>query len=226
VEPLPWNLDSIVVSRAREAPDLLDLGTGGGEWLAGLEYRPARTVATESWAPNVPVARRRLEPIGIQVVRAEAARDNVDQEAGESSGRLPFPDDSFHLVVSRHEAYVAAEVARVLVRAGRFVTQQVSAEDEFARLLGLPQPEIGGFPLELARRQLQEAGFDVVESGEGRQLISFADVGALTWYLKAVPWALPSFQPQEVRDALRLLHDSGARLETVLYGFWLEAVYR
>jgi hypothetical protein len=52
---LPWNYDALVLSRARTSPDLLDLGTGGGEWLAGLPHRPDRTVATES--DNV-VARR------------------------------------------------------------------------------------------------------------------------------------------------------------------------
>ncbi|MDQ3823081.1 MAG: class I SAM-dependent methyltransferase, partial [Actinomycetota bacterium] len=47
---LPWDFTAIVVERARRSPDLLDLGTGGGEWLASLPHRPPRTVATEGWA--------------------------------------------------------------------------------------------------------------------------------------------------------------------------------
>lgn len=70
---LPWNFDEIVASHAHTASDLLDIGTGGGEWLAGLGARPARTVATESWPPNIEVAGRRLRPLGITVVATEPA---------------------------------------------------------------------------------------------------------------------------------------------------------
>ena len=47
-DPLPWNYTAAVLERALGSPDLLDLGTGGGEWLASLAYRPALTVATEA----------------------------------------------------------------------------------------------------------------------------------------------------------------------------------
>ena len=47
-QPLPWDYTATVVEHARSSPDLLDLGTGGGEWLAELSYRPPRTVATEA----------------------------------------------------------------------------------------------------------------------------------------------------------------------------------
>jgi cyclopropane fatty-acyl-phospholipid synthase-like methyltransferase len=67
--PLPWDYTATVLEHARRSPDLLDLGTGGGEWLAALPYRPARTVATEAWPPNVSVARGRLKPLGTEVVR-------------------------------------------------------------------------------------------------------------------------------------------------------------
>ena len=50
ITPLPWDFNKIVASHAAMAPDLLDLGTGGGEWLAGLRARPACTVATEGMA--------------------------------------------------------------------------------------------------------------------------------------------------------------------------------
>jgi hypothetical protein len=33
-DPLPWDYTAAVVNAARHSPDLLDLGTGGGEWLA------------------------------------------------------------------------------------------------------------------------------------------------------------------------------------------------
>jgi hypothetical protein len=61
---LPWDFGEIVSEYARQSPDMLDMGTGGGEWLSSLPYRPPRTVATESWPPNVSVAKNRLTPLG------------------------------------------------------------------------------------------------------------------------------------------------------------------
>src|SRR5690348_6076364 len=66
--PPPWDFATIVEHHVQLVADLLDLGTGGGEWLASRPSRPARTVATEAWPPNVEVARRRLEPLGVEVV--------------------------------------------------------------------------------------------------------------------------------------------------------------
>src|SRR5215210_1624499 len=225
-EPLPWDFDALVDGRARAAPDLLDLGTGGGEWLSSLPYRPPRTVATEAWPSNVAVAAARLAPLGIDVVQVEPARENVEQAARETSGRLPFPADAFHLIVSRHESYVPAEIARVLVPGGSFLTQQLApGSDELARLLDTAAPATSTFELDLAVRQLEAAGLEVTDCAEGRQTVTFADVGALAWYLRAIPWALPRFDPDSFRDKLRKLHESDEPLQASLYGFWLEAVH-
>jgi SAM-dependent methyltransferase len=226
VEPLPWDFDAIVAEAAQESPDLLDLGTGGGEWLSSLSQRPARTVATEAWPQNVSVAEQRLRPLGIEVVQVEAARDNVDQEPHERTG-LPFSDASFHLIVSRHESYVATEIARVLARGGHFLTQQLTAgSDQFAELLGVTRSEAPVFRLELAIAQLEAAGLQVLDRAEGLQLVTFADVGALAWYLKAIPWTLPDFTPALFESELHRLHESKDSLEARLYAFWLDAVYR
>ena len=103
--------------------------------------RPARTVATETWPPNVDVAGRRLRPLGITVVRTDPAPDNVDQAEDETRGRLPFPDDSFALATSRHTSLVAGEVARVLDFDGAFLTQQVGGayETSIARSICRPR---------------------------------------------------------------------------------------
>jgi SAM-dependent methyltransferase len=226
VEPLPWNFDAIVLAQAESSPDLLDLGTGGGEWLSRLPHRPARTVATEAWPPNLAVAEERLRPLGIDVVQVEPARDNVEQDPGEQTSLLPFPDASFHLVVSRHESYVADEIARVLTRGGHFLTQQLApGSHDFARLLGISRPRAPVFRLDLAIGQLVAAGLHVVEGAEGVQMVAFADVGALAWYLRAIPWTVPGFTPASYETELRELHGTNAPLEARLYAFWLDAVY-
>jgi len=206
---LPWDYDALVLHHARSSPDLLDLGTGGGEWLAALAYRPSRSVATEAWAPNADVARARLGPLGVTVVWAESAPDNVDQGEDEQRGRLPFPAESFQLVVCRHEAFVPKEIARILVTGGHFVTQQVGGQyDDFHRLLGLQPPARPAreWNLALATAQLEAGGLQILASAEGVETTSFADVGALVWYLKAVPWAVPGFSARERLSSLRDLH--------------------
>lgn len=57
-----WSYPDLARSAIRESGRLLDLDTGGGEMLAGLAPLPKYTVATEGWAPNVTVARKRLQP--------------------------------------------------------------------------------------------------------------------------------------------------------------------
>jgi hypothetical protein len=76
-ESLPWNYPARAAVLAGSARTMLDMGTGGGEALSRLATRARRTVATEAWPPNVPVAGRRLLPLGIPVIQAEGARDNM-----------------------------------------------------------------------------------------------------------------------------------------------------
>jgi SAM-dependent methyltransferase len=207
---LTWDYDGIVLRLAQASPDLLDLGTGGGEWLASLPHRPVRTVATEPWEPNVEVARSLLHQLGVTVVAVEAAPDNVDQEPAEERGHLPFPAESFELVVSRHESFVAAEVARVLVPGGRFVTQQVGGgpHDELRAILGIPPrpPQQRAWTLALAVSQLEGAGLRITDSAEGELVAWFTDVGALAWFLKAAPWVVPGFSLRAHRAGLAQLH--------------------
>jgi hypothetical protein len=233
--PLPWDYGALVADRARHSPDLLDLGTGGGERLAALPHHPPLTVATESWPPNVPVAARLLHPLGIHVVRVEGAPDNVDQPVagalrGRLTGTLPFRDGAFHLVVSRHTAYLPGEVARVLVAGGRFLTQQVGygLEAAFHRLLDLPVPAepVRRLTLAFASEQMRAAGLAVVDGAEAVQRYEFFDVGAVVWYLKATPWTVPGFSVEACRSRLVWLHEHLFAEGPVFVGhasFWLEA---
>jgi SAM-dependent methyltransferase len=121
---------------------MLDMGTGGGEALSGLPDRAPRTIATEAWPPNVPVAGRRLLPLGIPVIQDEAARGNIDQNGANEGGSLPFRDGSLDLICNRHESFLALEVSRVLAPGGTFVTQQVDYHDndDLAQILASLTP--------------------------------------------------------------------------------------
>jgi len=228
-QPFPWDYDGLVAKRARESPDLLDMDTGGGEWLARLPYRPDHTVATESYPPNVPVAARRLRPLGVSVVRTKGAPDNNVQRVSETRGPLPFQTGSLLLVVNRHSSFVATEVSRALAENGRFITQQVGDQRyaDFHRLLKLPAPPLPlRWNLSAAKTQVKAAQLRVIGSGEAKRVISFSDVGAFAWYLKAIPWTVENFSVQAFRGKLEGLNSQIQRSGPVQVrqsGFWLEA---
>ncbi|OVZ49660.1 hypothetical protein CDO43_38030, partial [Pseudomonas aeruginosa] len=52
LEPPPWDFPGRMLERCRAAASLLDMGTGGGERVSRLPYRPPLTVATGGWAPH------------------------------------------------------------------------------------------------------------------------------------------------------------------------------
>ncbi|WP_203657495.1 class I SAM-dependent methyltransferase [Actinocatenispora rupis] len=233
--PPPWDYRALIDAAA--GPDtatLLDLGTGGGEWLAGwLDGRTTalpRVVAAESWPPNVPVAGRRLAPLGVTVVHTDGALDNVDQGPADRSGRLPFRGASFDAVVNRHSSYRPEEVARVLRPGGTFVTQQVAAGDgTLHRLLDLPVPPAGDWTLRYAVNQAAEGGLTVVDAGVGADVTTYHDVAPLAWYLRQVPWAVPGYDPVRDPDRLRRVQryiDTHGPLEIRRHHFWLRAIRR
>ncbi|MFE6779263.1 class I SAM-dependent methyltransferase [Streptomyces sp. NPDC057702] len=193
---LPWSYPELVRALLPGAGALLDLGTGGGEVLASLAPLPARTAATEGFAPNVPVARKRLEPLGIEV--AEVGDDD----------QLPFADASFDLVISRHESYDPAEIRRVLRPGGTFVTQQVGGGDlaEINAALGAPPHGYADWDLRSAADELTSAGFTVTWQDEARLPAAFHDVGALVLFLRITPWHVPDFTVERYDAPLRALH--------------------
>lgn len=206
-EHVPWSYSAEVARLAGAAAAMLDLGTGGGERLARIVPRPSRTVATESWRPNVSVAASRLRPLGIGVIECESAPENMKEEAlvPRSTGLLPFRDGAFDLVINRHESFRADEVHRVLAPGGTFITQQVDnhSDDDLYRLLGLDPPDAPDSWLQLATRQLTEAGCTVTTAASGEQVRYFNDVAAVVYYLRVIAWAIPDYSLDAFRPRLR-----------------------
>jgi SAM-dependent methyltransferase len=207
-EPLPWDYSARVGALAGGARAMLDMGTGGGEVLARLPARATRTVATEAWPPNVPVAGGRLLPLGIPVIQNEGARDNMDQDGAGDGGRLPFRGGSLDLICNRHESFVAAEVSRVLAPGGTFVTQQVDYHDndELAAMLAIEMPAEPDSWIGLAERQVSEAGLVIEEAARADERTYFDDIAAVVYYLKAVSWSIPGYSLERHRSRLRALH--------------------
>ncbi len=229
--PLPWDYLTEVRKRLNGVSTLLDLGTGGGEVLSQLWPFPRRTFATEEYAPNVPTAANRLHPLGAQVVRYEAPMENYAAPGAPRPNKpdLPFRDDAIDLVVDRHEAYLSAEVFRILRPGGRFITQQCGGRNflELNGLLGVPRPSYEPWRLKIAKEQLRAAGFEQILGREQIHPTLFRDVGAVVYYLRSVPWQVPDFIVSKHLEALREIHrriESSGPLKICSHHFLVEAV--
>jgi SAM-dependent methyltransferase len=195
--PTSWDYRQKVRASMVCADAMLDMGTGGGEVLASLAPLPPHTVATEGYAPNVPIARDRLGPLGVQVLDAECEAE------------LPFDEASFDLVINRHSGYRANEVHRVLRTGGLFLTQQVGRRNciELNELLqDRVEFEYAYWTLDCAVRQLEQAGFKIVERYDEHPETVVADIGAVVFYLRIVAWQIADFSVERYERKLRELH--------------------
>lgn len=199
---LPWNYEKIVRKYLRPEMKLLDIDTGGGEFLLSLDHPCRNLAATEDFPPNVELCKRKLLPLGIDFQRA--AGDDI----------LPFEAQSFDMVINRHGNFRADEIWRVLKPGGFFITEQVGAENdrELVALLLNDVPELP-FPdqyLEIVRTVFEESGFSVLEAEEAFRSIKFRDVSALVWFARIIEWEFPGFH---VRDCLENLYRAQEMLE-------------
>ncbi|MEU5962575.1 class I SAM-dependent methyltransferase [Micromonospora parva] len=193
----PWGYARLVADRMAYADAALDVDTGGGEVLAEVPRRPKLLTATEAWPPNVEVARRTLRRIGASVV------------AVAPDGPLPFRDASFDLVVSRHPVRTDwVQTARVLRPGGTFLSQQIGAgtmRELSEAMLGPLPPPTQRHP-EQAAAAAEAAGLRVVDLRRATLRATFADIGAVVWFLRKVIWTVPGFTVERYRAPLANLH--------------------
>lgn len=199
--PLTWSYDSIVIPFIRKAETLLDMGTGGGEKLASLQPLPKKTFATEGYEPNIPIAIKTLEPLGVQVVKI--GKDE----------KLAFPNDFFDLIINRHESYSPKEIKRILKSNGYFITQQVGGDNDLDInhfLDAKVEDEISEYlhwNLEFATNQLLEEELSIKYRKECFPIQRCFDIGAIVYHLKAIPWQIPDFTIEKYHDKLFELHN-------------------
>jgi SAM-dependent methyltransferase len=185
VDDLPWSYMSLAAARMGRSSAVLDMGTGGGERLLELRaHWPAKVAVTEDYPPNLKLATERLAPLGVRVEKVPLTDD----------GPMPFSDGEFDLVLNRHSGFNPAEVARVLAPGGTFLTQQVHglwAADLLAAFDA--QPEWPHVTPSHYVPQLGAAGLIIVRVEDWSGELAFTDVGAIVYYLKAIPWLVPGF---------------------------------
>lgn len=132
--------------------------------------------------------------------------------ASAAGGALPFAGEAFGVVLDRHTAYDAREVARVLVPGGTFLTQQVDGRNHADLLKWFDaSPSFPDVTLERHVAGLRASGLVIEQAEEWWGRSVFRDVGALVYYLKAVPWTVPDFSVARFAPVLRRLHAQIAR---------------
>lgn len=215
-----WGYARAAGGRLARATAALDIQTGGGEVLdfalgaaasgrsqalrAETPDRPRLLAATEGWPPNVTKASDLLSAHGVVVVAAP------------EDAPLPFADETFDLVLSRHPVRAHwAEIARVLRPGGTYFAQHVGPASVFELVeffLG-PQPEAvrGGRHPDGERAAAQAAGLDIVDLRAERLRMEFHDIAAVVHFLRKVVWLVPGFSAEEYEPQLRALH---RRIET------------
>ncbi|HTX95668.1 MAG TPA: class I SAM-dependent methyltransferase [Mycobacterium sp.] len=199
-----WGYQRLMSHRLAGASAACDIDTGGGEVLAEAGTFPPTMAATESWPPNAALATRRLHPRGVVVVMTS------------NEARLPFADEAFDLVTSRHPITPVrwGEIARVLRPGGTYFAQQIGPATmaELVEYFIGPQPERWAeCEPDVQRAQAQAAGLDIVDMRMERMRAEFFDVGAVIYFLRKVVWAVPGFTVDAYREPLRRLHE---RIET------------
>lgn len=198
-EPVPWDYRNIVKSQMYPGAVMLDIGTGGGEFLISLAPQPGRTYATESYPPNIELASKALAERGIEL------------RAVSDDSHLPFDDSFFNLVINRHESFRLPEVYRILKKSGTFITRQVGHLNnrEMSRFLLGETPVIRCDPenLSAAVSEANALGFTVLEQREDFPKAYYYDVGALVYMAKVIEWEFPGFSVNKCFDRLLELQE-------------------
>ena len=205
----PWDYKAIIKSYLKETDKLLDMGTGGGEFLLTLEHLPKNTYATEAYVPNFELCKKTLTPLGITVVQTY------------TDDKLPFEDGFFDIIINRHESFELDEVNRTLKHGGYFITQQVGNKNnnELMQKLNdnfesyLPHHTITNYT-----DTLTSMGYEIIQTEETTYPMKFFDVGALVFFAKTIVWEYPGFSVkshlQKLLALQKELEENGSVLST------------
>lgn len=183
---LPWDYRTVILSFLKPQMRILDVDTGGGEFLLSLGHPYECCAAMENYEPNVRLCERTLLPLGIDFKQGDGHAANY-----------PFAEHSFDLILNRHGDVNVKEIKRLLKPNGLFITQQVGAENdrELVNLLFEDVPPLP-FPkqyLSIRKKEFEDEGFQLLRQEEAFRPIKFHDVGALVWFARIIEWEFPGF---------------------------------
>jgi SAM-dependent methyltransferase len=185
IEPLPWSYESRARELMKGCSSLLDMGTGGGEFLLEMKASwPKKVTVTEDYPPNIKLATERLGPLGVQVVDVTLSINQL----------MPFKDYEFDLILNCHSGLNPWEAGRILAPGGVFFTQQVHGLSTYDLTTFFNKiPPYSEATPEFYIPRLKASGLTIRDFKEWSGKLTFTGVGALVYFLKAIPWVVPEF---------------------------------
>ena len=186
----PWDYKNIIKSYLKDTDILLDMGTGGGEFLLTLGHPYKNTYATEAYAPNFELCKQTLSPLGITV-----AKTYTDENLN-ADDKLPFDNDFFDIIINRHESFDLTEVNRTLKHGGYFITQQVgnkNSNELMQRLNDDFDTYLPHHTIESYIETLVSMDYQIVKTDEVLYPMKIYDIGALVFLAKILVWEFPGF---------------------------------
>ncbi len=214
---LPWNYREVVRRYLDGDMNILDYDTGGGEFLLSLKHPFHRTAATEGYLPNVELCRKTLLPFGIDFRPCDNPAD------------ISFEDESFDMIINRHGAFNAKELARLLKKGGIFVTEQVGEDNDrdlVEQVLPNTKKPFPHLNLKEQKQVFEDAGFEIVEGEEAYRPIKFYDVGAFVWFARIIEWEFPEFSVDRCFERLLGMQkaiEDGGRIEGTIHRYIIVA---
>ncbi len=147
------------------------------------------------------MAKERLKPLGVKVFGIEEGR--------QEQYPLPFDDNFFDVIVSRHESYESLELHRILQSGGTFITQQVGQRNsENLRVMFGSLEDADDFDWDLKQccQFLTSAGFTIITAKEHIGYSRFYNIRALVYFMKVIPWEFPGFDVRTYERQLLNIH--------------------
>lgn len=179
-----WDYKQIIEKYLKSEMELLDMGTGGGEFLLSLNHPYNKTSVTEGFLENYELCLKKLKPLGICVKFIE------DDE------KIPYRSQQFDIIINRHEAFSVKEVYRLLKPNGLFITQQVGGLNDYA-FSKLINPEFTPLylnnNLKTVSKNFLKYNFKVIKAKEEFNPIKFYDTKAFIYFAKIIKWEFPNF---------------------------------
>jgi SAM-dependent methyltransferase len=196
-DSLPWDYKNIVEKYISGKETLLDMDTGGGEFLSSLSNVPKNVYATEGYEPNIAIAGQRLKD------------KNIIVKAIKKDGEIPFDDAYFDVIINRHGAYEIHAIKRTLKNKGIFITQQVGGLNgmDINMAFGTKTIDYAEWCLIKNIEMFKDSGMKIVEFGEHIGKMAFNDMGAVVYYLKCIPWQVKDFSVDTYYKRLEIMNE-------------------
>lgn len=185
-EEAEWDFYTEVSRRCRKSDILLDIGTGGGEAVLTIADAALLLIGMDQSAAMIETATRNVTETNIPNVRFL----HMDAD------KLDFPPHFFNIVSCRHSGFSAKEIAKVLVKDGIFLTQQVGEKDKlnlkeaFGR--GQAYGAKGRTLLQQYITELSQAGFTDIQAFESNVNEYYQTAEDFIFLLKHTP-IIPNF---------------------------------